>query len=484
MLIPVILCGGAGTRLWPVSREAHPKPFMSLQDGSSLLQQTLLRALSLSGVGHVLTVANRELYFQAADHYRACRPEHVALSYLLEPCGRNTAPAIAAAALELQEQHGPQAQMLVLAADHVIRDEARFAEAVARASKLAAEGYLVTFGIAPDRPETGFGYIERDLEQALGEQAWQVRRFVEKPDLDTARSYIASGGFSWNSGMFCFAVGTLLEELAQHAPDILAAVKTSLAAARRAQLDDGGRLCELPAEQFANVPDNSIDYVLMEKTRRAAVVCCDLGWDDIGSWTALAGQYAADAQGNVTEGEVFLHGVTNSYVRAEGRVAGIVGVDHLIVVDTPDALLVAHRDRAQEVKHIVAQLKQAGHEAHRLHRTVHRPWGTYSVLEEGARFKIKRIVVKPGASLSLQMHHHRSEHWIVVSGMARVTNGDRELFVSSNESTYIPAGHRHRLENPGKLDLVMIEVQCGDYVGEDDIVRFSDHYGRSDGSLA
>jgi mannose-1-phosphate guanylyltransferase len=284
--------------------------------------------------------------------------------------------------------------------------------------------------------------------------------------------------------MFCFPVGGLLDELALHAPAILDAVKTALAAARRAQLDDGGSLCELPAAQFAAVPDNSIDYALMEKTRKAAVVCCDLGWDDIGSWAALAEQYPADEQGNVTEGEVFLHGVSNTYVRAEGRVAGVVGVDNLIVVDTPDALLVAHRDRVQEVKHIVSQLKQAGHDAHRLHRTVHRPWGSYTVLEEGPRFKIKRIVVKPGASLSLQMHHHRSEHWVIVSGMARVTNGDRELFVSSNESTYIPAGHRHRLENPGKLDLVMIEVQCGDYVGEDDIVRFSDHYGRSDGSPA
>ena len=479
MLVPVILCGGAGTRLWPVSREAQPKPFMRLQDGQSLLQKTLARAAALAGVSQVLTVSNRDLYFQTEDHYRAAACTVAAHSYILEPCGRNTAPAIACAALELAERFGPETQMLVLAADHVIRNEASFGAAVHTAQQLAAQGYLVTFGIAPNRPETGFGYIERDAAQPLGEGAWAIRRFVEKPDLDTARSYLAAGGFSWNSGMFCFAVGTLLAQLQEQAPAVVSAARAALAASRRAERDDGGFLAELPEALFREAPDVSIDYALMEKAGRAAVVCCDIGWDDIGSWSALAGQYPADAAGNVTEGDVFLHDVSHSYIRADGRVVGVVGVDNLVVVDTPDALLVAHVDRVQEVKQITAQLKLAGHEAHRLHRTVHRPWGTYTVLEEGPRFKIKRIVVKPGASLSLQMHHHRSEHWVVVSGIAKVTNGEQQLFVNTNESTYIPAGHLHRLENTGKLDLVMIEVQCGDYVGEDDIVRFSDNYGRA-----
>lgn len=472
-LIPTILCGGAGSRLWPVSRELHPKPFIRLADGQSLLQKAWLRGAMLDEVAETLTVTNRELVFKTADEYRevAHIPAHHALAnrYLLEPFGRNTAPAIAAATLQVAETHGEEACLLVLAADHLIADQAAFARAVASAMQLAAQGKLVTFGIRPDRPETGYGYIEAEGNT--------VKRFVEKPDLASAQDYVASGRFLWNSGMFCFRAGDMLREMAQHCPAILNATRTCLAHSRRADGQNFSQL-ELDANTFGNVPDDSIDYAVMEKSANVAVVPCDIGWSDIGSWTALGDLTPADAQGNRIEGEAVLHNVGNCYIQSKERLVGAVGINDLVIIDTPDAVLVAGKNSAQDVKHLYARLKADGHEAHRLHRTVHRPWGVYTVLEEGPRFKIKRIEVKPGASLSLQMHHHRSEHWIVVSGMARVVNGQQELFVQTNESTYIPAGHKHRLENPGLLPLVMIEVQSGEYLGEDDIVRFDDVYGR------
>jgi mannose-1-phosphate guanylyltransferase / mannose-6-phosphate isomerase len=467
-LVPAILCGGAGSRLWPVSRELHPKPFIRLSDGQSLLQKAFLRAAALPGVTEVLTVTNRELYFKTRDEYREV-DRSVATPYILEPFGRGTAAAVATAALRVAETHGDDAQLLVLPADHLIEDTAAFAAAVSRAGTLAAEGRLVTFGIHPTAPEIGYGYIEAEGERAV--------RFVEKPTLEKAREYVASGRFFWNSGMFCFAAGTVIDEMTRHAPAILTAARECIERSRATTSRDHQDL-ELEGESFARVPDTSIDYALMEKSSRVAVVPCDIGWSDIGSWTAIGALTQADRDGNRVEGESVLHDVRDSYIRSEHRLVGAVGVANVVIIDTPDALLVADASRAQDVKHIYARLKAQGHESHKLHRTVHRPWGTYTVLEEGPGFKIKRIEVKPGASLSLQMHNHRSEHWIVVSGTAQVVNGDRELTVNTNESTFIPPRNRHRLANPHGVDLVIIEVQSGPYLGEDDIVRFDDQYGR------
>ena len=468
-LIPTILCGGAGSRLWPVSRALHPKPFIRLADGQSLLQKAFLRGAELPGVTEVLTVTNRELFFKTEDEFREVNKAGLAVSFILEPFGRNTAAAIAAAALHVAKIHGKDALMLALAADHLITDQEAFANVVARAMELARTGQLVTFGITPDAPETGYGYIEADGNTVL--------RFVEKPSLEKAREYVESGRYLWNSGMFCFAAGTMLREMASHCPDILSATTVCIEQSRAAE-GKGFAQLELDQETFEHVPDNSIDYAVMERSGEVAVVPCSIGWSDIGSWSALGDLAEPDCDGNRIEGEVVLHEVNNCYILSNERIVGAVGINNLIIVDTPDAILVADKSRSQDVKHLYRKLKAQGHDAHKIHRTVHRPWGTYTVLEEGSRFKIKRIVVKPGASLSLQMHHHRSEHWIVVSGMSRVVNGEREMLVGTNESTYIPAGHKHRLDNPGVLDLVMIEVQSGEYLGEDDIVRFQDVYGR------
>jgi mannose-1-phosphate guanylyltransferase/mannose-6-phosphate isomerase len=471
-LIPTILCGGAGSRLWPVSRELHPKPFIRLADGQSLLQKAWLRGVTLPDVAETLTVTNRELVFKTEDEYRevaGTRYKDLPNSFILEPFGRNTAPAVAVAALQVAASHGDDALLLVLAADHLITDQPAFAHAVAKAMSLAAQGMLVTFGIQPETPETGYGYIEADGNKVV--------RFVEKPSLETAREYLESGKYLWNSGMFCFSAGAMLREMQLHCPEILAASRACLEQSRRVQ-GKGHVQIELEPETFGRVPDDSIDYAVMEKSRKVAVVPCNIGWSDIGSWNAVGELTAPDAHGNRIAGEVMLHDVSNCYIQGNQRIVGAIGVDNLIVIDTPDAVLVADRSRAQDVKLLFARLKAEGHETHRLHTTVHRPWGTYTVLEEGPRFKIKRIVVKPEGRLSLQMHHHRSEHWVVVSGMARVVNGEQELFINTDESTYIPAGHKHRLENPGVVDLVMIEVQSGEYLGEDDIVRFEDIYGR------
>nr|WP_303628710.1 mannose-1-phosphate guanylyltransferase/mannose-6-phosphate isomerase [Burkholderia glumae] len=469
-MLPIILCGGAGSRLWPVSRETHPKPFIRLADGESLLQKAFLRAAALPGVDEVLTVTNRELFFKTEDEYREVNHGQLATSFILEPFGRNTAAAIAAATLHAARAHGEQVTMLVLAADHLIADAAAFADAVAKAAAFAATGRIATFGVTPDAPETAYGYIEANGDTVV--------RFVEKPNLERARELVASGRYLWNSGMFCFTAGTMLRELEAHCPEVLRTVEACIDASPSSD-GSGGAQIRLEPQSFGAVPDISIDYAVMEKCSDAAVVPCSIGWSDVGSWTALGDLATPDEHGNRVRGEALLIDVKDTYVQSDERLIGVVGVDNLIVIDTPDALLVATRERAQDVKHIYAELKATGHEAYKMHRTVHRPWGTYTVLEEGPRFKIKRIEVKPGASLSLQMHHHRSEHWIVVSGMAKVVNGDRELFVATNESTYIPAGHKHRLENPGVVDLVMIEVQSGEYLGEDDIVRFQDNYGRA-----
>jgi mannose-1-phosphate guanylyltransferase / mannose-6-phosphate isomerase len=469
-LIPTILCGGAGSRLWPVSRELHPKPFIQLADGQSLLQKAFLRGAALPNVVDVLTVTNRELSFKMQDEYRAMNKTGCTTTFVLEPVGRNTAPAIAAAALQIEKEHGADAVMMILAADHLILKQKEFTDAVSKAANLAQAGKLVTFGIKPEAPETGYGYIEADGSTVL--------RFVEKPDLNKAKSYLAAGNYLWNSGMFCFTVATILRELDTHSPEVLSEVRRCVALSRVSS-GKGFVQLDLDPDTFANAPNISIDYAVMEKSDQVAVVPCDIGWSDIGSWDAIGDLSEADGNGNRIEGRALMHNSTNCFVKSDGRMVGVVGLQNIIVIDTPDAMLVADRDSAQDVKHIYAALREEGHETYKLHRTVHRPWGTFTVLEEDSGYKIKRIEVKPGASLSLQMHHHRSEHWIVVSGMARVVNGDAELLLNTNESTYIPAGHKHRLENPGVLDLIMIEVQSGAYLGEDDIVRFQDNYGRA-----
>lgn len=479
MLIPVILSGGAGTRLWPVSREGHPKPFMVLPDGQSLLGKTYRRAAGLlDGWGDIVTVTNRDYYFQSKDHYQDARLERHRGHFLLEPTGRNTAPAIAAAALSLQALHGDEAIMVVMPADHLILNEDALKSAVEHAVALAKAGYLVTFGVVPTAPETGFGYIETGAP--LDDKgAAKVQRFVEKPDLQTATHYLESGNFLWNSGMFCFSIATLLAELHLHAPALLEQVRACMAAS--APVETGGCLQqELSPTHFAEITDISIDYALMECSDKVVVVPASFDWSDIGSWGAVATLVPADAQNNRASGDAVFIDSHNNFVQSEDRLVAAVGVDNLIIIDTADAVLVAHADRAQDVRRVARRLKDEKHEAYRLHRTVSRPWGTYTVLEEGPRFKIKRIVVKPGAKLSLQMHHHRNEHWVVVEGMAKVTNnGSGSHLVAKNESTFIAAGHKHRLENPGVIDLVIIEVQSGEYLGEDDIVRFEDQYGRT-----
>jgi mannose-1-phosphate guanylyltransferase/mannose-6-phosphate isomerase len=475
MLIPVILSGGAGTRLWPVSRESRPKPFMKLSDGGTLLGKTYARALACAEVPEVLTITNRDYYFQSKDVWQSETKGQVPQRFLLEPEGRNTAPAILMGALMLRAEHGDDTVMLVLAADHLIKDIEAFAKDVSVAEVLAGQGFLVTFGIPPSHPETGFGYIAAGAGIS-NTQGQQVAAFIEKPNLERAEAMLAAGNHFWNSGMFCFRVGTMIEAFAKLSPAMLAEAETCWQATA-AHCSEA--YCEIDAQSFARLPDISIDYAIMEKAGNVAMVAANFDWTDVGSWKALADLVEPDEAGNRSLGEVIHVDSRNCYVQSEDRLVATIGLDDLVIVDTPDALLVSHRDQSQEVKQIVRQLKASGHNSYKLHRTVSRPWGTYSVLEEGDRYKIKRIEVKTGASLSLQMHHHRSEHWIVVSGTARVTNGERVMLVQSNESTYIPAGHRHRLENPGVIDLVMIEVQSGEYLGEDDIVRFDDVYGRA-----
>lgn len=469
-VVSVIISGGAGSRLWPLSRESHPKPLIPVSGGESLLQHAYRRALAIPGVADVVTVTNRDLLFVSDDAYRGTGVTAPRLTYVLEPQGRDTAAAVAAAVVAVERQHGADTVMCVFPADHMVGDVAGFVAAMQQAIELAGRGRLVTFGVKPTRPETGYGYIEAS--------GTDVIRFVEKPDADTAARYLASGTFLWNSGMFCFTAGTMVALLEALAPDILDGCRKALEAARRV---DGAAVTqfELDKEIFSAVRKDSIDFAVLEKAGNVSVVPCDIGWGDIGSWTAYGELLPRDADGNNVSGEVALVGTRNTIVSGSDRLVAAVGVEDMIIVDTADALLVASKDAAQDVKTLFNRLKSEGHETHLLHRTVHRPWGTYTVLEEGERFKIKRIEVKPGGRLSLQMHHHRSEHWVVVSGTARVVNGDKDMLLATNQSTYIPSGTMHRLENPGILRLVMIEVQTGDYLGEDDIVRVEDVYGRS-----
>jgi mannose-1-phosphate guanylyltransferase/mannose-6-phosphate isomerase len=466
-LIPVILSGGSGTRLWPLSREGHPKQFLALAGEHSMLQATWLRVADLGGGAAPLVVTNEDHRFMVAEQLRqaGCRPAAI----ILEPVGRNTAPAIAVAALQAVAG-GDDPLLLVLPSDHVIGNEAAFRAAVREAMPAAGDGALVTFGIVPSAPETGYGYIKA----APGDGVRAVERFGEKPDADTARAYVDSGDYVWNSGMFLFRASRYLEELGRHRPDVLSACRAAFAGAAR-----DADFLRLDRDAFAACPADSIDYAVMEKTDAARVLAIDAGWSDVGSWAALWDVAAHDADGNARHGDVLALDCRNTYAWTERRLLALVGLDDVVVVDTDDALLVARKDRVQQVKDVVAKLKGDARAEAILHRKVYRPWGAYDSVDMAERFQVKRITVKPGAALSLQMHHHRAEHWVVVSGTARVTRGEEVFILGENESTFIPVGTKHRLENPGRMPLELIEVQSGSYLGEDDIVRFEDVYGRS-----
>jgi len=474
VLVPVILSGGAGTRLWPVSRSAYPKPFMRMGDGESLLKKTLDRALRVAGGAPVLTVTGRDYYFLTRDEY-AQHPDADLdrLPFLLEPAGRNTAPAVVLAALHARDHVGPDAVLLILPADHLIRDLSAFAADAARAAALANDGWLVTFGIRPTHPETGFGYIR--MGEAIAQRDGRaVGAFVEKPSREVAESYVASGDYVWNSGMFCFRADALLDVAAKACPDVLAAAQACHAEAITHESP-----IEFARDSFLAQPDISIDYAIMERAPKVAVVPATFDWSDIGSWKAISDLDEADGDGNRVRGQAIIVESENCYIQSDARIVAAVGVKDLVIVDTGDAVLVSHRERAQQVKLVVERLRATNHAAASVHQTVHRPWGSYTVLEDADDCKVKRLTVKPGHVLSLQLHHRRSEHWTVVDGVAKVRVGEREFLLNRNESTYIPMNTVHRLENPTATDIHLIEVQCGDYFGEDDIVRLEDRYGRA-----
>jgi mannose-1-phosphate guanylyltransferase / mannose-6-phosphate isomerase len=472
MLTPVILSGGAGTRLWPLSRELYPKQLLPLTGSRTMLQQTVLRLEGLGAAAPVV-ICNEAHRFLVAEQLRQLRV--VARATVLEPFGRNTAPAIALAAHAAlkgvaADANAAEPLLLVLPADHVIRDVPAFQRAVRVAQVAAAEGQLVTFGVVATTPETGYGYIQRGTPRG---EAFQIKRFVEKPNREHAAGFLASGDYYWNSGMFLFRARRYLQELTRFAPEMARICEAAFRAAK-SDLD----FTRIDAAIFEACPADSIDYAVMEKTADAAVVPLAAGWSDVGSWSALHQASDADAHGNVTHGDVISDDTHNSYLYAESRLLATVGLHDHVVVETKDAVLVAAKDRVQDVKKLVLQLKERGRYEHSLHREVFRPWGSYDSIENGSRFQVKRLKVKPGATLSLQMHHHRAEHWVVVAGTARITRGEDVFLLEENQSTYIPIGVKHRIENPGMIPLEIIEVQSGSYLGEDDIVRFEDAYGR------
>ena len=468
MLHSVIMAGGSGSRLWPASRTLYPKQFLSIAGEQTMLQETLARLDGVEVSGSTV-ICNEEHRFivaqQAQDAGRALS------SIILEPVGRNTAPAIALAAFDLLARNeGQSPLMLVMAADHLIQNVPAFHQAVAEAAKQAEGGALVTFGIVPESAHTGYGYIRRGDEQG---GAYSVAQFVEKPDAETAQSYLDDGAYYWNSGMFMFAADTYLAELKAHRPDIYAACEAAFA--ERSQDADFLRVGK---DAFTACPDDSVDYAVMEKTTKAVVVPLSAGWSDVGAWSSLWEVSESDGDDNVVHGDVLTHNTNGSYIRAESRLVATVGLKDVVVVESNDAVLVADKHQVQDVKKIVEQLKAEGRNEILHHRHVHRPWGVYDSIDNGERYQVKRITVNPGAKLSVQMHHHRAEHWIVVSGTAKVTNGDKEIMLTENQSTYIPVGVVHALENPGVIPLELIEVQSGSYLGEDDIVRYDDDFGR------
>ncbi|HAN6557177.1 TPA: mannose-1-phosphate guanylyltransferase/mannose-6-phosphate isomerase [Escherichia coli] len=466
-MIPIIMAGGSGTRLWPLSRSLYPKQFLSLINENSLLQETLKRLDGLNCLPPVI-VSNNEHRFIVAEQLRQFGVDDFQI--ILEPVGRNTAPAVALAALKSLELHGDH-HMLVLAADHAIQDIEAFHAAVLAAEQESVDNKLVTFGIVPTKPETGYGYIKKG--EQVKNSVFKVNSFVEKPDLETAKNYLEQKCYLWNSGMFMFKASVYLDELKKFRPDILAACKESLSSAST-DLD----FIRLNSDVFAECPDESIDYAVMEKTQDCVVIPLDADWSDIGSWTSLWEISEKDEHENVSHGDVINYNSRNNYIYSEGSLISTVGVNNLIIVQTKDALLVAQQDNVQDIKKIVEILKKQKRSEHISHREVYRPWGRYDSVERGDRYQVKRITVKPGECLSTQMHHHRAEHWVVVAGTAKVTCGERTFFVTENESTFIPIGTVHTLENPGKIPLEVIEIQSGVYLGDDDIVRLSDKYGR------
>ncbi len=468
MLQPVIMAGGTGSRLWPLSRQLNPKQFLALASPNTTMLQATIQRLTGLGAALPLLICNEEHRFLAAEQLRQLEMDDAEI--LLEPVGRNTAPAIALAALQARLQV-EDPLLLVLAADHLIQDVTAFHQAIEQAKMLATDGKLVTFGVVPTSPETGYGYIEQGIE--LPEGGFAVSRFVEKPDVATAEHYLEQGNYFWNSGMFLFRASVFLEQLGAFRPDILAACEKAHEGCERDM-----HFIRVDHEAFAACPEDSIDYAVMEKTDRAAMVPLDGGWSDIGSWSALWGVSDKDAAGNAVKGDVLALDTSDTLIQADHRLVAAVGVDNLVVVETKDAVLVAHRDRVQQVKQVVEQIRNDDRHEHMNHREVYRPWGVYDSIDNGHRYQVKRITVKPGARLSTQMHHHRAEHWVVVSGTASVTIGEKTMLVAENQSVYIPVGEVHSLENPGKIPLELIEVQSGAYLGEDDIVRFDDRYGR------
>ncbi len=475
MIKPVVLAGGTGSRLWPKSRAALPKQFLALTSSNTMLQDTILR-LPQESVSSPLVICNEDHRFLAAEQLLRANINHEGI--LLEPFGRNTAPAIALAALlaiKGAQQDAEDPILFILAADHLIEDHKAFAQAIDKAQALAKQNKLVTFGIVPTEAHTGYGYIqagENTDEQGLGKH---VAQFVEKPDLATAQKYLESGKYFWNSGMFMFKASVYLEELKIHSPNIYKACEAAVAETQ-ADMD----FLRINADAFAQCPDDSIDYAVMEKTKHACMVSLDAGWNDVGSWSSLWDTTSSrDENDNVCIGDVMLEDVKGSYINAEQRLVSVIGLNDVVVVETKDAVMVANRNKVQDIKNVVNKLKAEKRPEFEFHREVFRPWGSYDSIDNGARYQVKRITVKPGEKLSVQMHHHRAEHWIVVSGSANVTINDETQLITENESVYIPIGAVHALENPGKIPLDLIEVQSGSYLGEDDIVRFSDRYGRA-----
>ena len=470
MLVPVIISGGAGTRLWPISRESDPKPFMKLPDGDSIIGKTFKRAAEIDGVSNIIAVTNQDYHFRTQEEFDASISNNSTLDFILEPFGRNTAPAITAAAIKIQEQYGDNAIMLVLPADHLIPEQAIFEQAVSNAITLASEEFLVTFGIVPTHPDTGFGYIQQG--KSINKSGFIVSKFVEKPDITTAKEYISSGDFVWNSGMFCFKAKTYLEALSTTSPTIYSQMQKCWKASQT------NNTSVLDSDTFSNAENISIDYAVMEKAENVAVVSANFQWNDIGSWSALSEVYSTDDNNNSVDGDAILIDSQKCLVKSDHRLTAVIGLDDVIVVNDSDATLVVNKNKVQDVKKVVSALKESNRSEHSEKITTRRPWGSYTNLIESDQYKVKKITVFPKQSLSLQKHQHRSEHWTVVKGSAEIINGNETLSLGPNQSTYIEKEAVHRLTNIGETDLELIEVQCGTYLGEDDIIRLEDVYGR------